>query len=341
MSLVSFTGDSGGVHKGLKSVRNKATALAGIVALLGLLASADVKAAEFGTGPWVKGYTDILGGVVPSQPGLYFRADAYHYSGDAGVTIFNGLVQLGVEQDYTATIAALTYVTPWKILGGTYAVGVAPSVIAMNVDVRLFVPRLAGPLGQQTAGPFSFEVGDTNLALGDTVFSPLALGWNEGKLHWSFALFGFAPTGDYSKKQLANTSLNHWAIMPHVAATYFDPATGWQATGAASYSFNFENPATDYESGDILNLEGSITKNFGPFGVGAVAYAMIQTTGDSGAGATLGSFESRVYGAGPIVTYMLGDPRNPLTFIAKYYREFDAENAFEGRTFDVAVTARF
>jgi hypothetical protein len=214
-------------------------------------------------------------------------------------------------------------------------------MVAMNVDVGLSLSSFTGPLGLRTFGPFTFEIGDTNLAPGDTAFAPLVLGWNAGKFHWNVAVFGFAPTGDYSTRQLANTSLNHWAIMPRFAATYFDPTTGWQATGAAVYSFNFENPATDYESGDILNLEGAITKNFGRFGVGAVGYAMIQTTGDSGAGARLGSFESRVYGAGPIVTYMLGDPRNPLTFIAKYYQEFDAENTFEGRTFDVAVTAKF
>ena len=57
---------------------------------------------------------------------------------------------------------------------------------------------------------------------------------------------------------------------------------------------------------------------------------MIQTTGDSGAGAQLGNFVSRVNGIGPILTYTLGDPRNPLTFIGKYYQECDAENTFEG-----------
>ena len=61
-------------------------------------------------------------------------------------------------------------------------------------------------------------------------------------------MFGFAPTGDYSTKQLANTSLNHWAVMSRLAATYFDPQTGWQATGAAIYSVNWENPTTDYET---------------------------------------------------------------------------------------------
>jgi len=110
-------------------------------------------------------------------------------------------------------------------------------------------------------------------------------------------VFGFAPTGDYSTRQLANTSLNHWAVMNRIAGTYFNPKTGWQVNGAAIYSVNWENPATDYETGNILNLEGVIAKNFGRLGVGVTGYAMIQTTGDSGAGAKLGSFESRVYGA--------------------------------------------
>ena len=55
----------------------------------------------------------------------------------------------------------------------------------------------------------------------------------------------------------------------------------------------------------------------------------------------VGSFESRVYGAGPILSYTVGNPANGLTFIGKYYQEFDAENTFEGHTFDLAFTAKF
>jgi hypothetical protein len=312
------------------------------VALLPLRGIEGARAAEFGTGPWVKGYTDIFGGVLPPQPGVYLRADAYHYEGSADATVFNGFVQLGIEEDYTASIFALSVVTPWKILGGTYAVAVVPSVIAMDVDVGVGIPQFTGPLGLRTFGPFNFRTGDTNFSVGDTAFAPLLLGWNSGNFHWNVGVFGFAPTGDYSTRQLANTSLNHWAVMNRIAGTYFNPKTGWQVNGAAIYSVNWENPATDYETGNILNLDGAITKNFGRWSVGAVGYAMIQTTGDSGAGARLGSFESRVYGAGPIVTYTLGDnPADALTFIAKYYQEFDAENTFEGHTLDVAVSAKF
>jgi hypothetical protein len=48
-----------------------------------------------------------------------------------------------------------------------------------------------------------------------------------------------------------------------------------------------------------------------------------------------------VFGAGPIVSYTIGDPANGLTFIGKYYQEFDAKNTFEGHTFDLAFTAKF
>jgi hypothetical protein len=184
-------------------MRREATVLIGIAAFLAVLDGGDVYAAEYGTGPWVKGYTDIFGGILPSQPGFYFRTDAYHYDGDVDTTIFNGRIALNVEEDYLATIMALTYVTPWKILGGTYAFAVAPSVVAMDVDLGIQIPAFTGPRGR-SFGPFDFNTGDTELAQGDTAFAPLVLGWDAGNFHWNFALFGFAPTGEYDRKQLAN-----------------------------------------------------------------------------------------------------------------------------------------
>ena len=133
--------------------RRNATALITMAVLLAVIRSGGGQAAEFGTGPWVKGYTDIFGGVVPSQPGFYFRTDAYHYEAEVDRTIFNGLAQVGVEQEYTATIAALTYVTPWKILGGTYALALAPSMVAMDVNIGIGIPSFTGPLGLRNFGP--------------------------------------------------------------------------------------------------------------------------------------------------------------------------------------------
>jgi hypothetical protein len=69
--------------------------------------------------------------------------------------------------------------TDGKILGGTYAFGVAPSMMAADVNVGIGLPAITGPLGR-TFGPFNFETGDTNLAPGDVGIIPLIVGWNEG-----------------------------------------------------------------------------------------------------------------------------------------------------------------
>src|SRR4029078_4156333 len=97
--------------------------------------------------------------------------------------------------------------------------------------------------------------------------APLVLGWNAGNFHWNVGVVGFAPSGDYNKRQLVNTSLNRWVVLKRLAGTSFNPKTGWQVNGAAIYSVNWENSATDYETVNILNLEGVIAKNFGGLGV--------------------------------------------------------------------------
>jgi hypothetical protein len=325
------------MRPGISSRRGRAVGFALAMALV----AGTAQGAEYGTGPWVKGYTDVFGGIVPPQPGLYVRNDDYHYQGSADTTIFNGRIAIGVDETYTADILALTYVTRWKFLGGTYAFAVAPSLVQMNVSVSATIPSftITGPRDLRTfrIPSFTLSTADHEFSLGDTAFAPLVLGWNEGNFHWNFALFGYAPTGEYNKRDLANTGLNHWAVMPRLAATYFNPKTGWEVSGAAIYSVNSENTATDYTTGNILNLDSAITKNFGPLGLGAVAYAMIQTTPDSGSGARLGAFESEVYGAGPIVTYTLGG----LTLLAKWYAEFGAKNTFEGNTVDAAASFKF
>jgi hypothetical protein len=124
--------------------------------------------------------------------------------------------------------------------------------------------------------------------------------------YWNTGVTVFAPTGDYSTRQLASTSLNHWSVIPTFAITYWEQQAGWQASSAFAYAVNFENPDTDYTSGNLFHNDSCITKIFRPLQLGAVFYAMIQTTPDSGRGARLGANESRVYGVGPIVSYTLG-----------------------------------
>jgi len=184
-------------------------------------------AAEFGSSPYTKGFSDIFSGIVPTEPGLYALNDLYHYDGNVGATVFNGAVQLGVEAKFTADFLTLTYVTKWKVLGGTYAFGVAPSVMSMDTNVGLSLPSFTGRRGR-TFGPFTFNFGDTDTAVGDTGFTPAVIGWHSGKFLLECGVSGLAPTRDYSISNLASTSLNHWSVFPTFAITYWDQKSGWQ-----------------------------------------------------------------------------------------------------------------
>src|SRR4026209_1531995 len=114
------------------SLRRRHLGLGAISLWLALITLQSTHAAEYGTGPWVKGYSDIFAGVLPSVPGIYVRNDAYHYDGDAQRLIFDGLIQANVQEKYTADIFALSVVTPAKILGGTYAFAFVPSLLSMD-----------------------------------------------------------------------------------------------------------------------------------------------------------------------------------------------------------------
>ena len=332
-----------GGHRGLGG--NHATSQDGApvfaAALLTVFGMSSARAAEYGTGPWVRGYTDIFGGVLPSQPGCYSRTDVYHYNGSADTTIFDGRIALDVDEDYTATLFALSYVTPWKILGGTYAVAVVPSLSPWTSTSASGFPPSPGRAAGRSAPSISTPATPRSPKATRPSLRSFSGGTRATFIGTSPASASPRPATT-TRKDLANTSLNHWAIMSRFAATYFDPKTGWEVDGAAIYTVNWENPATDYETGNILNLEGAVTKNFGPLGIGVVSYAMIQTTGDSGSGARLGSFESRVYGVGPIVSFTTSaDPSKALTVLVKWYSEFDAEHTFEGNTVDVAASFKF
>ena len=74
----------------------KSLVAGGVALLAAVSAPGDAQSAEFGASPWLKGYTDVFGGVIPSVPGFYLRTDVYDYSGSADTTILNGRVDLGV-----------------------------------------------------------------------------------------------------------------------------------------------------------------------------------------------------------------------------------------------------
>jgi hypothetical protein len=298
----------------------------GAVALVPAAASA----AEGGQSPYQKGYTDSLAGVLPPFPGVYMRNDVIYYSGSADASVLGGRVVAGIDVESVANASAFSIVTENKVLGGQYALAFALPLA--NADITATV---TGPRGN------TFGQSDDTFGVGDVILSPVILGWHNGKVHSNVNVSVYLPTGEYTAGALANLSKNYPSLQFQGAVTWMDPASGWAVSGTATYLFNAENQTTDYKTGQILHFDGAVTKAFGEWRLGAVGYAMIQTTGDSGAGARLGDFKSEVYGAGPFVSYDAKFGERPVTLLLKWYHEFGAKNTFEGDTVTAAFAFKF
>lgn len=282
-------------------------------------------AAEGGTGAYLPGFRNYRTGIVPPVPGLYFRDDLVVYSGGAPRVVYNGLPVSDISVDAVLNIIEPYYVLPHKVWGADHAIVVTHSLVHLELSGNIIGTDLR-PSGSR-------------LAPGDTFFSPFLLGWHEGNWHYNTNLAIFIPTGSYDIHRTVNTGLNYWALDPQFGLTYFDPRTGWDFSGAIGYTFNFENPDTNYDSGDVFHFDFAIGKLY-KNGVkpGIVGYAWVQTTADSGEGAIFGPFRSRVFGIGPAIQWRTGKNSN-LMF--RYFHEFGAENHLEGEQFALAFRIQF
>ena len=105
---------------------------------------------------------------------------------------------------------------------------------------------------------------------------------------------------------------------------------------------NFENPATDYTSGNLLHNDSCITKIFGPL---QARRRRLRHGSDDARQWGWNSARCKrieVYDVGPILAYTLGAKTHaPVTVVAKWYHEFGAENTFEGDTVVGSASFKF
>jgi hypothetical protein len=118
----------------------------------------------------------------------------------------------------------------------------------------------------------------------------------------------------------------------HAAAvTWLDPARGLELSVATGFTFNWENPDTDYKTGTEFHVEWAVLQHFSKtFALGLAGYHYQQVTGDSGSGASLGPFKGRVTALGPVMTSSFELGKIPVSAELKWLHEFDAENRATG-----------
>jgi hypothetical protein len=144
---------------------------------------------------------------------------------------------------------------------------------------------------------------------------------------------GNIPVGAYSTTRLSALGLGYWAVDAGAGYTYYSEDAGVEWSAVLGFTYNFINPHTRYQSGISAHLDWAISPYVSDtMHLGAVGYFYGQLTGDSGPGATLGDFKSRVAGIGPQIGFFfsVGDREAYLNF--RGYQEFNAKNRLSGWT---------
>lgn len=286
-------------------------------------AAAPAGAAESGTGVYLLGSRGPGAGLTPPE-GWYLSLQTYFYDGraSAGIPLESGKIAAHLRANPVVIIPTLQWVTPIEI--GNARLGFSLTAPFGNVDVRGDV------------GPFSSH--DSVFTYGDPAVTAF-LGGDLDKFHWQAGVTEFLPIGDYRQGALANISKNRGATDVYGALTWLDPSLGIDVSNAVGVTFNYENAATDYKTGNEFHWEWSATKKFdNGISFGPVGYYYQQLTGDTGDGAKLGDFEGRVWAIGATAAYDFKVGQTPVSARIRYYHEFDTKYRLKGDAAFLSLT---
>jgi hypothetical protein len=273
---------------------------------------------------------NAFGAGATPPPGTYVTEATAFYSASIGTSVSFGGVTLnpGAKVDAFSAATNILYVPERKVLGGNLGLSVTIPVGHIDVDATL-------------GGPFGLSRSVDGWGFGD-VWSKVQLGWQHGEFAHTIYVQAVAPTGRWDPGFSPIIGLHRPGIDTGWAFTWTDKTKKLQVNGATGFTFNFENTATDYRSGNEFHFEWAVGLEFAPgLLIGVVGYDYRQLTGDTGSGARLGPFKGSVDAIGPglIYTTLLG--QTPFILNVRHYHEFNAQNRWEGNSTVLSGTIRF
>ncbi|MGJ7916174.1 transporter [Massilia sp. LXY-6] len=278
-------------------------------------------ATEGGGSVYANGVESFLSGAMP-PPGFYpivygtrYRATALRDSEGNDIAAAVG----GFRAEVTGVVPRFVWVTKHQVLGGQLAFHAI--VPLLDVDVRVGSNKMS-----------KRGVGDLNFAT--------ALGYHASdKLHYVFAFEVNAPTGKYSRSDVANVGRNYWMVEPLLAISYIQPR-GLNADLKLMLDYNFRNTDTDYRSGRELHADYAVGWGLGNGWVlGAGGYLYRQVSDDHVGGTDVaGGNRGRAFALGPVVKYQ---SKNGWFLTAKYENQYDVRNRADGGAFWVKTIVPF
>lgn len=279
------------------------------------------------------GGTDIRAARLP-PPGLYggfqgFVSKAFDFIGEDDDTL-PGFEDAELRKQYVAPF--LLYVPDWQILGGSLGI----------------IGYL--PMGNQCGRLFPSQSDNCSLGFGDPY---LELDWSRSfgryrasrdpKAYPIFqglsVLFGFGttfPVGTYDDDifldQVLSISTNIWTFSPSVAVTYTTPpilGEGTEFSAKLFWNNYLENRASNYDTGDLVNIDFAITERWGRLQFGLAGYYAWQPEDDQRFGRIVPPNGWRVesLGLGPLASYDL--PAYNATLRIKSFHTVHERNAVD------------
>ncbi len=270
---------------------------------------------------WLSGQLPSLA-AAPVSPGWALTVVPYDYSGSGSKTFQIGQsVVANIHADMPLIFLQPAYAPATKFLGGqpNFALGFGFGYNQTTAGVTLSNPPLNVSRTQSVTGALD-------------LYPLVSLAWNKGTSNWMVYGTGDIPVGDYNSKRLANLGIGHGAADLGGGYTYFDPTKGHEFTAVLGFTFNTENPNTQYINGVDMHVDWAASQFLSQhWQVGAVGYVYDQITPDGGSGNRVGAFESRVAAAGPEVGYAFAVAGRQAYLNLRGYWEFWAEHRVEGR----------
>lgn len=310
-------------------------------------------AAENATGWYALGTKTSMAGFLP-PPGTYFIDVNLFYEGTAsaasavGVALqdiapaarklnLQGELLVEAKADVRGKVyynlPSVLWVAPGEVLGGNVGFGAIVPFGSKDVDFdldALATLSLGPPINKTFRRGQTFSESDSSTKFGDPVLNAV-IGWHEGNWHWNLSTLVNVPIGPWDNNSSSNLAFNHWGLATIGAVTWLDPNIGLEISAAPGFTFNWENPDSDYETGTEFHVEFAVLQHFSPkFAVGVAGFHYQQITGDSGAGARLGDFKGRVTAVGPIATFNFNLGKLPVSTQLSWMHDFNVENRLEG-----------
>ncbi|MEP6390264.1 MAG: transporter [Halioglobus sp.] len=257
------------------------------------------------------------------------RNDVYYYEANDKESFRAGRIEVEADLTFLVNLTTLLYKPEFQVAGAQYAFGALIPVAKNEINSTLNSNLMAADATYSATSEAS--------GLGDIVLVPLVLYWNEDNLHTTFSQYIVAPTGDYDESESINAGLNYWSFDSNIALSYLNPVSGWEISGNLGYIYNTENSDTDYQSGQEIHVDIAINRYLTEsLALGIHGFHQKQITGDSGDGAVLGDFKAEVYGVGPALLWSTQIADKPVSVIAKWLHDFDADRRLEGDHFIVS-----